>query len=402
MACLLMFMAVASASTGKKELKIGLMNLSNGTYDLTTIYLDFGTSPAYNSLEDAAKVFNPSPIVPQLYSITTDNYYCQTNGYGPFVNTVSIPLGFEVDSGGTYRIFCNLIDNFEPTCLIRLYDQFTSLTHDLRSNYFNFSIPHATQDNNRFLLLVSFPPVIQLQDASCTNNDGVISIQQDPSVTWSLCQLYNSSNTLVGSYSNITGNFQFTGLPEGNYTLAFVYNSYVTTQAINLNGHYVTNQIGVSKTIASVGEQLQFFSLTGNATQFEWDLGDGSIIVGITHPQFAYYEPGTYMVVMRAYNVYGCEAFDTLYITILPSTGIPESEKPPVRVSVLERELIIHKPLPEHVSVTLYHINGQAVLNRSISDNSETRIPLVELPAGVYLLQLQQGSWRYVRKVLIP
>ncbi|MBL7778025.1 MAG: T9SS type A sorting domain-containing protein [Chitinophagales bacterium] len=389
------------AAAGKKEVKIGIINLSSSAYDLTTIYLDYGTSPAYFNLEDAYKVFNPSPVVPQIYSLTTDSVECQNNGYGPFVSTAVIPLGFEVDSGGNYQIFCNLLDNIDPTSIVRLEDKFTGNFYDLRQGTFSFTVSHSTKNNSRFVLHISLPPLVSTTDATCSNNDGVIQINQDPSIAWNVCQLYDTTNTLVGSYNNVTGNFQFLGLPEGRYTIVYLYNTYVATQSIELNGFYVTNHIGASKVTATVGELVQFFSLTVNATQFFWDFGDGSQIYGIAFPQFNYMAPGNYMVVMRAFNQQGCEAYDTLFITIIEATGVSDVLALSATVYCNESEIII-KHLPEgNTQIQLFSTTGQLVHEQESKGAATTQISSSFLPKGIYLLHLQNGNALLTKRVIL-
>lgn len=400
-----MFLAISPvwlhAAAGKKEVKIGIINLGSSAYDLTTIYLDYGTTPAYFNLEDAYKVFNPSPVVPQIYSLTTDSVECQTNGYGPFVSSAVIPLGFEVDSGGNYQIFCNLLDNIDPTSIVRLEDKFTGNFYDLRQGTFSFTVSHSTKNNSRFVLHISLPPVVSSIDATCTNSDGVIQINQDPSIVWNVCQLYDTTNTLVGSFNNVTGNFQFSGLPEGRYTIVYLYKTYVATQSVELNGFYVTNHIGASKITATVGEVVQFFSLTVNATQFLWDFGDGSQIYGIAFPQFNYMAPGNYMVVMRAFNQQGCEAYDTLFITIIEATGINHVTTLPASVYTDASEIVIGH-LPEgNTQVQLYNTTGQLVHEQVSKGTATTQIFTSFLPKGIYLLRLQNGNARLTKRVIL-
>jgi hypothetical protein len=91
--------------------------------DETTIYLDYGTTALYNWQEDAKKIFNSSPLVPQIYSLTSDNQACFINGFGPFLNTTIITLGVKTDSAGSFRISASQIDKFDPTSIIRLEDR---------------------------------------------------------------------------------------------------------------------------------------------------------------------------------------------------------------------------------------------------------------------------------------
>lgn len=97
---LLLWAMLGQAAT-KKTLALRITNAQTSLLDETTVYLDYGTTALYNWQEDAKKIFNSSPLVPQIYSLTSDNQACFINGFGPFSNTTVITLGIKTDSAGS-------------------------------------------------------------------------------------------------------------------------------------------------------------------------------------------------------------------------------------------------------------------------------------------------------------
>src|ERR1700761_7038810 len=88
----------------KNTLRFRLQSVSTSYLDETTIFFDDNISPLYNSSEDAAKIFNKVPGVPAIFSYTSDNIQCSTNGFGNLTSTEIIPLGYRVDVSGNYKI----------------------------------------------------------------------------------------------------------------------------------------------------------------------------------------------------------------------------------------------------------------------------------------------------------
>lgn len=383
----------------KKTLALRITNTATQLLDETTVYLDYGTSSIYNWQEDSKKVFNSQPLVPQIYSLTSDNEECFINGFGPFITTTTIELGVKTDSAGTFSIGASIIDNFDATSILRLKDKVTGLYHDLRQGNYIFSTTGPLNTASRFALHVSLPTQISTTAAGCSDNDGILQISQDTSVQWSQCLLYDDGNTLVGSYTNITGNFNFTGLGEGNYFIAFVYGVYVATvpvsiegNAISLNAVYFPNQPGVNETI-------QFYTFGRNINNYSWDMGDGTIITGIANPEYAYSEAGTYTITITASNNFGCVATDTVTISVKEIVSGLNEPIEEINYTLTNRQLTISNTDNSLFTANLLDLNGRNVFSEqdiySFSKN------LSYLPAGLFVLQIEQGNKRTSHKLLL-
>lgn len=400
---LLLFVCILQgfSTAGKKQATLRLTDSTTVIFDETTIYLDLG-SPQYLYPEDGQKVFDTSSSAPSFYSVSTDQVYCFSNSYGSLVAGTVVPLGFKVVSGGTFIISPQLLDNFDPTSIIRLEDRATGVFHDLRRGSYRFTLAQATTDNGRFYLHVSYPTSITGIDAGCANNDGSISIVQDGSIQWSSCILYDNNYTQLAVYNNITGSFAFNSLPFGSYNVVFIYGQYSTPIAVNVAGRSVTANASSSVVNATVGQPIQFFASAVNATDYVWDLGDGSQIAGVMNPTYSYTQTGTYNVSMRCSNVYGCSATSGITVNISAATGINNLTEDEITLAAQNRDLsvLVKKQIEADSKLELFNISGQLMLTQSIQ-LGQNNIDLAAAPAGVYIAHVTSGKQSLSKKVVL-
>lgn len=383
------------------QLKLLIANSNNTLYDETTLYIGQGTTPAFNLFEDIAKGFNPSMAVPQIYSLSNDSVACNINQYGPFTTSVSISLGIRTDTSGFFVIYPSLIENFDQASILLLEDRLTGVFHDLRGNNYNFYTNQGGFIMGRFILHISYPPLITTIEADCNNWDGKINVIQEPTIAWTSCRLYNSTGQLMGSYFNINGNFTFHFLPEGNYVVVFTYNDYIANKQIFVKGNKVEVEISASTYNAIVGQQVQFYSITKNASTYVWDFGDNTIITGVSNPEMSFYEPGIYPVILKCTNAMGCEASDTLIMNISQGTDIKNNSWSNLRVFAAGQNVLI-----ENLSVnttytwSITNILGSVIAQGTTSSVNE-QIALPDAPAGIYVVTLQANGQRLSKKVLL-
>ena len=399
---LLSFFALQGfANTGKKQVTLRFTDSATVIFDETSVYLDLG-SPQYIYPEDGQKIFDTSSSAPSFYSISSNNVYCFSNSYGNFTKAAIIPLGFKVTSGGTFRISPELVDNFSATSIVRLEDRATGVFHDLRMGSYTFRLTQATEDNNRFFLHASIPAVLTPVDAGCANNDGSIAIAQDTSIKWTTCAVYDDSLNLLQSLPNATGDFSFNGLPYGTYNVTFKYGTYATSTQIKVSGRSVTANVSSSTVYAYVGEPVHFFAAAVNATNFVWDLGDGSQIAGVMNPTYAYSLTGTYNVTVRCSNSFGCSATSSTSVNVSAATGISTIGAEEVSVTANRKTLsvLLKKLTDTDCRLEVYSLTGQLIYAQAIN-SPETNIDLSAAPAGVYVAQITAGQAKLAKKVVL-
>jgi len=399
--CALVFITLSLiAAPVKKQIKLQIANNLTTFTDETSIYLDYGVTTAYNYLEDSKKVFGGSPLLPQIFSYSSDTVACAINGFGQFSSSTIITLGVKVESAGTFTIIPTLLDNFDATSIIRLEDRLTGAFTDLRQGGYTFSLSGATLLPDRFYIHVSFPAQITTFEAGCTNNDGVININQDTTITWGYCQLYDANNTLLASLTNVTGQYQFTGLAEGSYNVVFAYGTYTTPKQVVLAGNQITISISASPQTVVVGQTINFYSVAPNTTWYLWNFGDGSTITGIANPAFEYYAPGIYTVLLKCTNAYGCIAYASVTVTVSPSTGIAETEDTEGNAYAFGKTAVFNTTSTSAVKYTITNLNGQIVANGQFSD-SNYQVNLNNFPNGIYIATLTSPSFNISRKLFI-
>lgn len=395
----LLFQLNFAAPVGIEELKLLITDESSQEIDETTINLDYGTGPDYNYTEDSKKILNGTLQIPQIFSITSDNINCLINSYGPFAGEQIIPIGFRNYDTGNYTISLSSIDNLDATSIVRLEDKLLGIFHHLQLSDYAFTVnSQQLLNTTRFSLHVSRAAQLNTVVADCSNQNGKILIDQDTTITWNQCQLFNAANELVGVQTNVTGQTSFNNLSAGNYSIAFYYNSYIATRQVTLG----TNQISVtiasaSQTIAT-GQSLQFTSTAANTNYYDWDFGDGTIITSIANPQMIYYVPGVYTVTLRASNSSGCEGYAYITITVEQGTGINNMLADKASIFTAGSNIVIKTDGSfANATYSISNIAGQLVSRGNI----ESTIQNVSLnqPAGIYIATITTTEGTLSRKV---
>jgi len=379
--------AIASAAPGKIQVRLQLTHVSSQLKDVTNIFLEQGVTPAYNWQEDVQKVFSPQIQVPQFYSLTTDAVPCQTNSYGNFTATTNVPLGVKVDSAGNYTIAASLLDNVDPTTIVRLRDNQFGIFHDLRQGAYTFEMNQGQQTDTRFVLQLTYPTQISTVDALCLDNEGAINLVQDNVISWTACQLYNQDNQLVAAFNNATGNINFTNLSSGIYNVAFIFGSYVATKPIMVKGFAITIDAFSSAIAANVGDIINFYSSSENATQFTWYFGDSSVINGIANPEFFYMEAGEYTVIVKASNNKGCIAYDTLYLTIYAPSSTSSLSMGNTQLWSASKHIFVKNSTDGSLCFQLFNLNGQLIETQTFNQENLT-VDVTHLHAGLYVAKL--------------
>ena len=301
----LLFAALTSsvfASQNKAQVVVRLQAQASGNIDQATLYFDQGINSVYVYQEDAQKVFSGVAGVPAVFSLSSDLIDCSINGYGSTASTQEIALGYDVDADGMYDISAPVLDNVDPTSIIRLEDRTQGTFTDLRLSKYSAQLYDADPLTGRFYLHISRPVQVVKANAGCTNNNGTITVTQDNSIAWTSCTLLDAFNNQVGTYNNVSGQFDFAGLAEGDYYMVYAYGPYTTTQTFHIEGHYVLANIVASSHTVEVGEMIDFSAVTTNSNHYSWDFGDGTLINGVANPSLNYYEAGEYVVTLICNN----------------------------------------------------------------------------------------------------
>ena len=153
------------------------------------------------------------------------------------------------------------------------------------------------------------------------------------------------------------------------------------------------------------GSGQQFQSWHPEASEWHWDFGDG-FISSLPNPVHTYSSPGTYTISLTTRSEKGCsETFNRTLVVAVQPTGLPhgghlaglKSYPNPVG-----DDLFLHLPAPyAEARVQIYSLNGKIIRVVPVaSGQSSLRIPLSDLTAGVYVLQLQSRTDVYTHRFI--
>lgn len=399
---IVLFNAVAFATQEKKTARIRLSG--PGAYlDETTVYFDLGISPTYGMTEDAPKAFGQMQYSPVLYTFTSNDSLVSTNGYSRLLQTEVIRVGVRTDTGGIYAFTAQLVSNFDSTTIIQLEDRQYGIFTNLRSDPYVLQMAGGLTFENRFYLHFSKAVEIGTVTAGCTNNDGQVSLLQDNYITWSTITLRDSLGEAVTTLNNLNGPFSFTGLPEGVYEVNFTLGNYTTTKTINLPGNYVTVDITAPTLSAVVNQQLVINTTSHNATSFDWKMGDGGQITGVSNPDYTYYLPGTYRVTVTATNDAGCQYTDSVTVTVSATTAVSETEQDTRKVWAYNNTIAIQltgEDLSTDGEISIYNLLGQPLYNSSLVQ-ATTLVHLTNATTGYYIVNINNNRLATSKRVFI-
>ena len=399
----LVFAAASNAfsSSNTKKMNLLVFDPANNMADQTEIYFDPGTLTTYRFPEDVQKTLDSTQSLPQIYSYSSDNVSCYSNGYGPFTNTTVIPVGIRVPASGTFIISAYAITDFDSATFILLEDRLTGTFTDMKVASYSFQVnqPGPGMVNGRFFIHFTYPPVITTTQAGCANNDGTIIVTQDTSVTWTACILYDSTGLALQTVNNAKGSLTFSALPEGAYSVLFVFGTDSVAKEAYVNGNRIIAGITSSLTYAAVNQVIDFSANVTNASQFMWDFGDSTVITGITHPSYAYSAAGTYTVTLKSSNTFGCVAyaFETVYIS--SSTGVNTIS--PDHVSIISENrdvrISINNFTGSDYQYELYDITGQMLTTGHIT-SSDFQVTLNGRSNGIYIISVVNSTGARISK----
>jgi serine protease len=157
-----------------------------------------------------------------------------------------------------------------------------------------------------------------------------------------------------------------------------------------------------------VGDTVTFTSTTADAIEWCWNWGDGStdcpILSSASHVFTQY---GTYSVCLIAGNGI-CE--DTTCMTILVDTLVGTMDQMAGRLDVFPipaRDLVrirLENTATGNVLMGLFDLAGRQLMANSFQKNGrmlEVSLDLEGIPAGMYILQVQDETGRKTRRVLV-
>lgn len=380
----------------------------NSRWDKTMLVFDDLFTDDFDNGFDADKIMS-SPGSPSLYTKMPDGYNLAIQAIPVNTNIITVPLSLKPEGNGNFSLNFNELQNIPGTIMVTLEDTKTNTFQDIRTNTtYNFTAS-ATDNVDRFL--IHFTPQLEANvfNASCNvNNDAFIVLNQPGGVEWDY--------TLVDNNSNIVANATFTGLDTinnltpGTYTLNLLHSSgYSTSETYTVGGSPIVEALIIaSATEVEQNDMITLEAAGTGATNYNWNMGDGTFFNNTATVDHSYMQPGTYQVVLVADNGI-CSDEQTIQIVVNETviTNIINAEAGKLLAYHHADKLYFKQTLYTEgagLSATLYNTLGQVVLTvngQYLSYNQVFVAPVNNLASGTYVLQVKTGDKTAIRKIII-
>ena len=368
------------------------LNKNEVNNDETFIYFNpNATNNGYDSEYDAVKFKSMGANSPNLFTFFEGNNLVM-NGLTQVQEDIIVPLHAEVKRNGTHTIDASGIETFDGSVMIYLEDLVTGTVQDLRANpVYTFTMSPA-DDAARFHVRFTPPLQVAATDDACGNNDGAIELFQGGSTVWNY-EVKDAQQNTIATQTGFNGAATISNLQAGNYTV-YIANSlgYTLDYAVTVNvSNAITASISVSENTVWVNDNIDFTATANGATQYTWDMGDGTVVNGMDNFSYAYEAPGTYTVVMTASN----NACSAVVSTEVEVTDIVSS------VTQLKNEMLLFahdntvyavfgngfeaKP----ATLNVYNTLGQIVASEKIVTEGKQKVSLNNIATGTYYARIE-------------
>lgn len=228
---------------------------------------------------------------------------------------------------------------------------------------------------------------------------------------------YGASNFVLGSGMQMTTTS--TNVPLNNLTTNTSYDVYVRSICnvgdssawegpvtfTSANGPLPTivlNNVIGSATATSLNVSFDASAST-SADSIYWDLGDGANASGsmVSHD---YTSNNTYSVTVSAYN--DCGSVDSTFTVLVEGISVEVQEFPSLSIypNPTSGKVIIKSDLTssDEVKIRLMDIQGRLIKTLENPGNQfNVELDLTNLAKGVYFLQVEQGSYQHVERVVL-
>ncbi|GAB4401296.1 MAG: hypothetical protein OHK0053_23820 [Microscillaceae bacterium] len=177
-----------------------------------------------------------------------------------------------------------------------------------------------------------------------------------------------------------------------------------------LSAFAVINEPGTSPINGFAPLTLSFSNLSQNATEYEWDFGDGQISTEPT-PSHTFQLPtgqdqASFEVILKAFNANGCVSLSSRQVNIVGNpNALTSSEDLGILIAPNPFEQVLRlmpasAPIPR-LEVQITDMLGREIYRQGFSQFSQAQtLELGHLPAGLYLLRLDTGGKKAQTKIL--
>ncbi len=224
---------------------------------------------------------------------------------------------------------------------------------------------------------------------SCSQNDGYLNLTAE-AIPGTSVELSTSDGVSITTSSDLS-NFEYSGLPAGDYLLTYSFadgSTYDESFTIEASTPVTLTTSASAEILALPNSIVDFTASASGGAQFLWDFNDDSPTSTEQNPTHDFFVAGTYLVTCVAFNG-SCSDTSTIEILIGDPLRIENIHG---LTSIFPNPVhdVLTIQLPELngiVNIQIYSVNGQ-IISQQIANQGSNKLDVSQLSNGIYLLKI--------------
>lgn len=383
------------------------------TRDECAVYIENNAGSGFDQAYDAFKLNSTDPTAPSI-ALKKDTVFFAINGVPPVNGTYSTEVKVTTGTSGQYSISACDFGGFPSGACLRLFDKYTSSTHDLRSGDYGFWL-YDTTSTARFVLSIELNALsastLVMQPACSSPQSAWISAIGNSQGPWNYIWK-DQFNTLLKTSLNKAVADTLSQLNSGQYHVEITtvgqcdqFETDFSIQSITLPvaGFNCADSLDLE-----INQLIQFTNTSTNATTFSWNFGDGFGFSSGTNGVYTYTSAGDYTVELIAESAQSCLDTAKKHIRVNKTiTGLQELnhftgynlKTLGANVFLLESQSALDKA----IELRVLDVLGKTVIHTRVEKNQSLSVELNlnSFAKGVYVLNLYSPSEVKAIKLLV-
>jgi hypothetical protein len=384
---------VASTQSYKPVARLFLDN--GASHDEAAFHFDPAATIHFEKGYDAYKVLN-DPTQPYIAGIS-DAQMLSISGL-PNTQNTSSAVKVITSTSGTFTI--SLGGNPPTGICINLYDAYTGITTNMvNSNY--ICTLYDTTTTARFTLSFgtsALAATTNITQPVCSKpNGGLITAVGNNAGPWNYTWRDANGNIIKTTVAKTDAD-SITQLNGGTYIVEITSTGQCDYFTQTLNVNTVINPVAQcnlsADTLYLPYAVENFYNTSANATNYQWDFGDGNGTSMDVNPIYVYQGAGIYTVTMVANSNTACNDTTHYVVTVInTATGISTVQNSGIALLNNGADLYtvaFNLSTASNTTISLYDVNGHVVYQNKLANVTveNTSLSTSNLASGLYLLKI--------------
>jgi len=403
------FLKTNSANTNPL-LRLNL-NGNNSSGDETVLYFQQGATDGFDLNYDAYKMRGQDPLAPSI-ALVNGNDDFQVNGITPVSGSFSMALKVLTGYTGSYTLSLTDFSTFPTGACISLYDKVTTLSTDLKTSDYHFTLPDTT-NASRFVLHITLNTLTvnhSLVSPTCQSpNAGKIIATGANSGPWNY--YWKANGIILKTTLNKSTADTLDNLSGGNFELEMNTSGQCDNSVVSFSIDPKIIPLAQFSSIDTLyleqSDSVKFTNTSVNSVSSTWLLGN-SWFCSTTSPTQRYKAPGTYTVSLMCTSSTGCSSKVSKVLTVMADiTGLNNQE-------LFSSELVVKTlgnneytlqqefPEPKNTNSKLYNLAGDLIKDYGTRDSKffSLEVDLKNRPSGIYLIKITTDTNQRTLKLI--